>query len=64
MLQALGSSIGLATGYTDVVTISTTFFDTTATSQLLSAVPEPATFAVLAFGCTAMLARRRRPVDA
>jgi hypothetical protein len=64
MLQTLGSSIGLATGYTDDVTISTTYFDTTATSQFLSAVPEPSTIGVLTFGCAAILARRRRRAHA
>ena len=59
-VEELAASTGLATGYTDDVTISTTYFDTTATSQLLFAVSEPSTFGILTVACAAMLVRRRR----
>jgi len=59
-LQNIAGSIGSASGWTNTITIATTYFDANANAMFVTYVPEPVLFAPIVIGMALLRRSRRR----
>jgi hypothetical protein len=59
-LGKVAMSIGSAGGWTDTITVSTTYFDANAGARFVTALPEPTSLTALLCGSIMLLSRTRK----